>query len=58
MAGTIPVAGNLSMDNLAATLTKEEQLTFSQLTGLTPDESTTPPRNLAKPAHRSVCRAR
>jgi len=45
MAGTIPVAGNLSMDNLAATLTSEEQLAFEQLTALTADTGQT--RNLA-----------
>jgi len=28
MAGTVPVSGNLSMDALAATLTRNEQLDF------------------------------
>jgi hypothetical protein len=45
MAGTIPVSGNLSMGDLAATLTKQEQLLFEQLTGLTVDN--TQVRNLA-----------
>jgi len=45
MAGTIPVAGNLSMDDLAATLTSEEQLGFEQLTGLHVDPNAV--RNLA-----------
>ncbi|HWG21347.1 MAG TPA: hypothetical protein VG225_12525 [Terracidiphilus sp.] len=45
MAGTIPVDGNLTMEDLAATLTREEQLAFEQLTALTVDPSQ--PRNLA-----------
>jgi hypothetical protein len=45
MAGTIPVAGNLTMENLAATLTSEEQLGFVQLTGLAADTNAI--RNLA-----------
>ena len=45
MAGTIPVAGNLSMDDLAATLTSEEQLGFEQLTDLGVDPNAA--RNLA-----------
>jgi hypothetical protein len=46
MAGTIPVDdGNLSMDDLAATLTSQEQLAFEQLTVLTIDPAK--PRNLA-----------
>ena len=45
MAGTVPVAGNLSMQDLAATLTSAEQLNFEQLTGLAVD--TTQARNLA-----------
>lgn len=45
MAGTVPVAGNLSMQDLAATLTSAEQLQFEQLTALTFD--TAQPRNLA-----------
>jgi hypothetical protein len=44
MAGTAPVSGNLSMENLAATLTKQEQLGFEQVTGLAIDS--TQPRNL------------
>lgn len=47
MAGTFPVAGNLSMSDLAATLTRKEQLDFLQLTGLASDQQATPPRNLA-----------
>lgn len=45
MAGTIPVDGTLSMDDLAATLTTEEQLAFERLTALAID--TAQPRNLA-----------
>ena len=45
MAGTIPVAGNLTLDGLAATLTSEEQLGFEQLTALSVDTSAQ--RNLA-----------
>lgn len=45
MAGQYPVDANLSMVNLAATLTSKEQLSFFQLTGLTVD--TTQTRNLA-----------
>lgn len=37
MAGTYPVDGSLSMQDLAATLTSKEQLEFLQLTGLTTD---------------------
>lgn len=37
MAGTVPVAGNLTMENLAATLTRNEQLAFEQVTALTID---------------------
>lgn len=44
MAGTTPVSGDLSMDDLAATLTSDEQLGFQQVTGLAID--TTQPRNL------------
>ena len=44
MVGTIPVAGNLSMSVLAATLTRNEQ-DFSRLTALTID--TANQRNLA-----------
>lgn len=40
-----PVASNLSMQNLAATLTTEEQLAFKQLTGLAADSAMA--RNLA-----------
>ena len=46
MAGTIPVAGNMSMDNLAATLTRKEQ-DFEQLTGLSIDPAVGASRNLA-----------
>jgi hypothetical protein len=45
MAGTIPVDGNFTMDNLAASLTSEEKLGFEQLTALTADPAAT--RNLA-----------
>lgn len=45
MAGTYPVDGNLSAQDLAATLTSKEQLEFMQLTGLAID--TTQPRNQA-----------
>lgn len=45
MAGTKPVGGNLSMDDLAATLTSEEQLGFEQLTVLAADSGNA--RNLA-----------
>jgi hypothetical protein len=45
MAGTVPVAGNLTMVNLAATLTSNEQLNFEQLTGLAVDPAAA--RNLA-----------
>ena len=44
MAGTAPVAGDLSMANLAATLTRREQLAFEQVTALTFDP--TQARNL------------
>ena len=44
MAGTIPVSGNLTMDNLAATLTRREQMAFEQVTALAIDPSKT--RNL------------
>jgi hypothetical protein len=37
MAGTVPVSGRLSMQDLAATLTLREQLDFEQVTGLTVD---------------------
>ena len=45
MPGTVPVPGDMSMDDLAATLTSHEQLTFEQLTSLAPDDSHA--RNLA-----------
>jgi hypothetical protein len=45
MAGTIPAGGNLTMENLAASLTNEEKLGFEQLTALTADAAAT--RNLA-----------
>lgn len=44
MAGTVPVSGDLSMANLAATLTRREQLAFEQVTALTIDS--TQARNL------------
>ncbi len=44
MAGTIPVSGSLSMDDLANTLTRREQLDFEQVTALSID--TTQARNL------------
>jgi hypothetical protein len=37
MAGTIPVPGNLTMGNLAADLTRREQLAFEQVTALSID---------------------
>lgn len=37
MAGTVPVSGNLTMENLAATLTRREQLAFEQVTDLAAD---------------------
>ncbi|HWG21345.1 MAG TPA: hypothetical protein VG225_12515 [Terracidiphilus sp.] len=37
MAGTIPVAGDMKVENLAATLTTEEQLKFERLTVLEVD---------------------
>jgi hypothetical protein len=46
MVGTIPVAGNLSMDDLAATLTRNEQ-DFTQLTVLAVDSATGATGNLA-----------
>ncbi len=39
MAGTIPVEGDLSMESLAATLKREEDLGFEQLTGLEMDNA-------------------
>lgn len=45
MVGTSPVSGDLSMDDLAATLTVEEQGQFEQLTALAVDPTTA--RNLA-----------
>jgi hypothetical protein len=44
VAGTVPVSGDLSMEDLAATLTRREQLAFEQVTALTFD--TTQARNL------------
>jgi hypothetical protein len=44
MPGTIPVSGELTMENLAATLTRREQLDLEQVTKLVID--TTQPRNL------------
>jgi hypothetical protein len=44
MAGTTPVSGDLTMVDLAATLTQNEQLLFEQVTGLAVDP--TQARNL------------
>jgi|HubBroStandDraft_4_1064222.scaffolds.fasta_scaffold51368_2 hypothetical protein len=44
MAGTIPVSGDLTMVNLAATLTRREQTAFEQVTALSIDPTQT--RNL------------
>ncbi|MGB7548968.1 MAG: hypothetical protein WBM14_14570 [Terracidiphilus sp.] len=44
-SSTIPADGSMTMENLAASLTSEEQLGFEQLTALTAD--TTATRNLA-----------
>ena len=44
MAGTVPVSGDLTMDNLAATLTRREQSAFEQVTALSIDPAQT--RNL------------
>ena len=45
MVGINPVPSNLSMEDLAATLTNEEQLGFERLTALAADPAQ--PRNLA-----------
>ena len=45
MPGIVPVSGDLSMEDLAATLTKTEQLDCERVTGLAID--TTQARNLA-----------
>src|ERR1700743_134603 len=37
MAGTIPVSGKFTMQKLADTLTRHEELTFEQVTGLAID---------------------
>jgi hypothetical protein len=39
MAGTVPVSGDLTMENLAATLTKHEQLALEQVTALSIDST-------------------
>lgn len=44
MAGTVPVSGKLTMENLAATLTRREQSAFEQVTALAVDPTKT--RNL------------
>ena len=44
MAGTVPVSGDLTMEGLAATLTRREQDAFEQVTDLSLDS--TQPRNL------------
>lgn len=45
VAGTAPVSGDLTMAELAATLTRREQLAFEQVTALTFDPAQA--RNLA-----------
>ena len=37
MAGTVPVSGKLTMEHLAATLTRREQTAFEQVTALAID---------------------
>ena len=44
MAGTVPLSGDLTMENLAATLTRREQDAFEQVTALSIDS--TQARNL------------
>ncbi len=44
MAGTVPVSGDFTMQKLADTLTRREQLADERVTALTID--TTQPRNL------------
>ena len=44
MTGTVPVSGQLSMQQLADTLTKYEQLDFQRVTGLVADHANS--RNL------------
>jgi hypothetical protein len=39
MAGTVPVSGDLTMDNLAATLMRREQTAFEQVTALSIDST-------------------
>jgi hypothetical protein len=39
MAGTVPVSGDLTMQGLADTLTRREQLAFEQVTALTIDST-------------------
>jgi len=46
MVGIIPVSGKLSMDDLAATLSRNEQ-DFTQLTGLEIDNKSSVQQNLA-----------
>ncbi len=46
MVGDIPISGNLSMADLAATITANEQLEFKQLTALMIDTGSNPPKNL------------
>jgi hypothetical protein len=46
MVGTIPVKGDMSMNDLAAALTRKEQ-DFAQLTGLSIDPNPGANRNLA-----------
>jgi hypothetical protein len=44
MVGITPVSGDLSMEDLAATLTSDEQMGFQEVTGLAIDPAA--PRNL------------
>ena len=48
MVGIVPIPGNLSMANLAATITATEQLDFNELTALTVDTGIQPAE---KPGH-------
>jgi hypothetical protein len=46
MVGDVPIPGNLSMADLAATITVNEQLGFTQLVALKIDDGSAPPRNI------------
>jgi hypothetical protein len=46
VVGDIPIPGNLSMDDLAATITKQEQLAFTELTALKVDAAPAKKRNM------------